>query len=143
MSLTARTLQSLVIFRPLLSRKPLSQLRALLSASSEDLLRLTDCYAELAAAILEQGGALNEILFEQICGDENLYTEHLRSGKGDRALLEPLLARELAILSEAGDFDGWQTRLALGDPTLPVWHHAREDFHARYLFYLNQKAIAR
>ncbi len=140
MTLTARTLSSLAIFRDLLAEAPLSLLRALLATPADDLDALTDRYAELAAAILARGGNLTEILFDQICESKNPYTEHLLSGKGDPALLEPVLARELEILSEAADFDGWQLRLSLGDPTLPKWHHAREDLHAKYLdFQANKK----
>ncbi len=133
MALTARTLSGLVIFRKLLSKSPLAELRALLTTPTEDLDALTERYAELALAILTDGGDLTATLLRQVTEDENLYTDFLRSGRGDRALLDPLLARELAILSEAADFDGWQLRLTLGDASLPAWNHAREDFHAKYL----------
>ena len=133
MALTARRLSGLVIFRSLLSRSPLAELRTLLSTPTDDPDALTERYAELALAILSDGGNLTEILFRQISEDENLYTEYLRTGHGDASLLDPLLARELEILSEAADFDGWQLRLTLGDASLPAWNHVREDFHAKYI----------
>ena len=135
MALTARTLSGLVIFRKLLQGSPLAELRALLATPNEDLDALTERYAELALAILSDGGDLTAMLRRRVFEDENLYTEFLRSGRGDPLLLEPLLARELSILSEAADFDGWQLRLTLGDASLPAWHHAREDLYAKYIAY--------
>ena len=138
MALTARTLSGLVLFRGLLSRSPLAELRALLATPTDDLDALTERYAELSLAILSDGGDLTKTLLLQVCESENLYTEHLRTGRGDRALLEPLLARELLILSEAADYDGWQLRLTLGDASLPTWNHSRVDFYASYLAHIEK-----
>lgn len=131
MSITSRALGSLVIFRRLLSVSPLKELSDLLS-SGEDADLLSSRYAELAAVIYREGGDLTKILFNAICESENLYTDYLLRGTGDPALLLPLLGRELAILSEAGDYDGGDVRQRLGDGSLAVWHHHAADFPSLY-----------
>ena len=142
MTISLRKLSSLVIFRPLLSLSPLRELTALLSAPEDDLDLVSVRYAELALAILGAGGNLSEILFAEILREENLYTDYLFKRKTDTALIAPLLRRELDILSLAADFDGWEYRRLLSDPTLAVWHHGSEDFYAKYAEHIERLSSA-
>ncbi len=133
MQIRSRELKSLVIFRPLLAVPPLAELVALLDADRTELDALSARYADFAYAVYAAGGDLADAVLSAVTESENFYTEHLLSGKGDGARLEALLRRELDILARVADFDGWELRTALADPSLPTWGHRPLDLGALYL----------
>jgi len=130
MSVIQTSLKSLVIFRSLLKNPTVEAFLAVdeAKAPTEQL----SAYCEFAARVLANGGNFSRILFDAMCEDENIYTRYRVTGAGEADLLEPLLTRELELLSRLADEDGAAWRRTLGDPTLAKWHTEPLDIPALY-----------
>ncbi len=126
-----RDLNSLVIFRHILNAEPLHRLNALLTCPA-DPDALSSAYADFAFALLQESGSFSQYLLQLVLEDENIYTRYKTTGHGDGEILEPLLDRELRLLSAIATFDGSAQRAAIGDPTLVVWKTEEIDFIGIY-----------
>lgn len=127
-----RDLNSLVIFRHILQAAPMHNLLKLLSCPQDNPDALCGAYADFAAELLAENCNFSQYLLRLVLEDENIYTRYKTTGEGDSAVLDPLLTRELNLLSRAAVFDGSEQRAVLGDPTLAAWQTETLDFNAIY-----------
>ena len=128
----ARKLHSLVIFRNILEDETVKKLLALFDCDETNKNLLTDRYCDFAESLLRHGGNLTRYFLSLILEDENIYTRYRITGKGDGELLEPLLERELLVLSKLSTFEGEQVRTFTGDSTLAKWKTEDIDFSEIY-----------
>ena len=126
-----RDLNSLVIFRHILQAEPMQRLNALLTCP-EDPDTLGNAYADFVYALLQENGDFSQYLLQLVLEDENIYTRYKTTGHGDGEILEPLLDRELRLLSSIAAFDGSAQRESIGDPSLAVWKTQPIDFVSVY-----------
>ncbi len=127
-----RDLNSLVIFRHILQAAPMQNLLKLLACPQDNADALCGAYADFAAELLAEDCNFSRYLLRLVLEDENIYTRYKTTGEGDAQVLDPLLNRELNLLSRAAAFDGSTQRAALGDPTLAAWQTEPLDFYKIY-----------
>lgn len=109
-----RDLNSLVIFRHILQAAPMQNLLKLLACPQDNADALCGAYADFAAELLAEDCNFSRYLLRLVLEDENIYTRYKTTGEGDAQVLDPLLNRELNLLSRAAAFDGSTHRAALG-----------------------------
>ena len=126
-----RDLNSLVIFRHILQAEPMQRLNTLLTCP-EDPDTLGNAYADFVYALLQENGDFSQYLLQLVLEDENIYTRYKTTGHGDGEILEPLLDRELRLLSSIAAFDGSAQRESIGDPSLAAWKTQPIDFVSVY-----------
>ncbi len=134
----SRKLHSLVIFRNLLKQEPIAKLLNLFDCDETDKNDITDKYCEFASSILSVGGNLTKYMLNLVLEDENVYTKYKVTGSGDPELLEPLLKRELEVISYLAAYDGEALREFTKDDTLAHWKTQNIDFYSVYLERMNE-----
>ena len=132
METLSKKLHSLVIFRNLLTRRPVKELVDLLDTDRKNTGEMISAYAAFVNALYECTSDLGTAIEKLICEDENLYTRYLVEGCGEKDLLEYELKRELNILNEVSKFDGYAERNSIGDNSLPRWKNSICDYTRSY-----------
>lgn len=132
-------LGSLIIFRNLLSDKTVGLFTRLQKKLEGGCYReeLIDSYCSFTSSLFASHHSFGAHIYELMLADENIYTEYKLTGKGDGAVLEALLARELAILSDAAKINGSECRDRIGDASLPLWGEYTDDLSAGYREYIS------
>ncbi|WP_298067734.1 ATP-binding protein [uncultured Mailhella sp.] len=126
-------LNSLVIFRRILSDPVLVKLQRLLSASPAETAACIDAYCDFAAELFAHTDDFSAYLLKLVLEDENIYILRRCSPGAASPVLEECLTHELAALQELSLFDGKDIREALAfDGFLPRWNTSAQDFARAY-----------
>ncbi|MCM1023309.1 MAG: ATP-binding protein [Prevotella sp.] len=90
----AQKLQSLAVFRGILSEKTVSNLLRFLTCPS------ADSYGGFVSGLYEQGDSLTDFLIEAVCEDENPYIRRISERREVPAEIDAAARRELRFLQE-------------------------------------------
>ena len=126
-------LNSLVIFRKLLTNDVMLPLRALLDTESMDPMIQLRQYTEFISRLYARSMNLTEFIFRLICEDDNFYVRTAASGKEMDEMLEACLQNELAILQRLARLRPHELQKEVSYyGVLPEWKTSDLDFGAEY-----------
>ena len=92
------SLNSLVVFRKLMTQEVILPLRGLLDTETMDPVIQLRLYTEFVSRLYTQSMNLTEYIFRLICEDENFYITAMARGEEIDPLLDACVENELAIL---------------------------------------------
>ena len=125
-------LDSLIIFRNLLSLPVVKSLIRLVDTDKENDDALVSAYSEFMYTMLSEDTNLSGYLFRAVIEDENIYTSYRLSGRKRDDLYENMLDRELCILTEVSSYDGSDIRKIPILSDMPAWRTEKIDFVSLY-----------
>ncbi|MBR4200752.1 MAG: DUF815 domain-containing protein [Oscillospiraceae bacterium] len=126
-------LNSLVIFRKLLTNDVMLPLRALLDTDSMDPMIQLRQYTEFISRLYARSTNLTEFIFRLICEDDNFYVRAAASGEEIDEMLEACLQNELAILQRLARIRPHELQKEVSYyGVLPEWKTSDLDFGAEY-----------
>lgn len=126
-------LNSLVIFRKLLTHDVMLPLRALLDTESMDPMIQLRQYTEFIARLYARSTNLTEYVFQLICEDDNFYVRAIAAGNEPDEMLDACLQNELAILQRLARIRPHELQKEVSYyGVLPEWKTSDLDFGAEY-----------
>ncbi|MBQ7357830.1 MAG: hypothetical protein IJW65_03760, partial [Clostridia bacterium] len=105
-----KKLGSLVIFRNIIKLPVIQSLIRLDETDKADATALIYTYGDFLATLMREGTDLSKYLLCAVLEDENIYTAYRISNKGEDALYEDMLDRELAIITQISKYDDADVR---------------------------------
>ncbi len=127
-------LQSLVIFRNLLSDGVVQLLLSLLDTENAPLWERVSRYGAFASALLQKTENFSDYLWGLIVYDPNFYIAAWARGERTSPALKECLQKELQLLQELSQLSAGTVQAALGyDGYLPEWRNRPADFPADYM----------
>lgn len=126
-------LNSLVIFRKLLTHDVILPLRALLDTESMDPMIQLRQYTEFISRLYARSTNLSDYIFRLICEDDNFYVRAVAGGGEIDAMLEACVQNELAILQRLARIRPHELQKEVSYyGVLPEWNTSDLDFGAEY-----------
>ncbi|MCR4759316.1 MAG: ATP-binding protein [Oscillospiraceae bacterium] len=127
------SLNSLVVFRKLLTHEVILPLRALLDTESMDPMIQLRQYTEFISRLYARSTNLTEYIFRLICEDENFYVKAVARGEQVDEMLEACVQNELAILQRLARIRPHELQKEVSYyGVLPEWKTSDLDFGAEY-----------
>ena len=123
------SLNSLVVFRKLLTHEVILPLRALLDTDSMDPMIQLRQYTEFISRLYARSTNLTEYVFQLICEDDNFYVKAVAAGEKIDPEIVSTVKNELNALNEIGQISSAEIRQMVldADPSggrgilLPKW----------------------
>ncbi len=126
-------LNSLVIFRKLLTHDVILPLRALLDTESMDPMIQLRQYTEFISRLYARSTNLTEYIFQLICEDDNFYIRAVAQGEEIDEMLHACVQNELAILQRLARIRPHELQKEVSYyGVLPEWKTSDLDFGAEY-----------
>ena len=127
------SLNSLVVFRKLLTHEVILPLRALLDTESMDPMIQLRQYTEFISRLYARSTNLTEYIFRLICEDDNFYVRAVAQGEQVDEMLEACVQNELAILQRLARIRPHELQKEVSYyGVLPEWKTSDIDFGAEY-----------
>ncbi|HAG14066.1 MAG TPA: hypothetical protein DCG49_09425 [Ruminococcus sp.] len=127
------SLNSLVVFRKLLTHEVILPLRALLDTESMDPMIQLRQYTEFISRLYARSTNLTEYVFRLICEDDNFYVRAVASGAEVDPMLEACVQNELAILQRLARIRPHELQKEVSYyGVLPEWKTSDLDFGAEF-----------
>ena len=127
------SLNSLVVFRKLLTHEVILPLRALLDTESMDPMIQLRQYTEFITRLYARSTNLTEYIFQLICEDDNFYVRAVARGEQVDEMLEACVQNELAILQRLARIRPHELQKEVSYyGVLPEWKTSDLDFGAEY-----------
>ncbi|MCQ2417893.1 MAG: ATP-binding protein [Oscillospiraceae bacterium] len=127
------SLNSLVIFRKLLTHEVILPLRALLDTEAMDPIIQLRQYTEFVSRLYSRNVNLTEYIFQLICLDDNYYVKAVAAGEEIDPMLEASVQNELAILQRLSRLRPHELQKEVSYyGILPEWKTSDIDFGAEY-----------
>ena len=127
------SLNSLVVFRKLLTHEVILPLRALLDTEAMDPMIQLRQYTEFISRLYARSTNLTEYIFQLICEDDNFYVRAVAQGEQVDEMLEACVQNELAILQRLARIRPQELQKEVSYyGVLPEWKTADIDFGAEY-----------
>lgn len=127
------SLNSLVVFRKLLTHEVILPLRALLDTESMDPMIQLRQYTEFISRLYARSTNLTEYIFRLICEDENFYVKAVARGEQVDEMLAACVQNELAILQRLARIRPHELQKEVSYyGVLPEWKTSDLDFGAEY-----------
>lgn len=132
-------LNSLVVFRKLLTNEVILPLRALLDTESMDPMIQLRQYTEFITRLYARSMNLTEFIFQLICEDDNFYVRAVARGEEVEEMLTACVQNELAILQRLARIRPYELQKEVSYyGILPEWKNSDLDFGAEYHARLRQ-----
>lgn len=129
----ALALDSLVIFRKLLTDEVLVSLRRLLEPEATDPDTRSGLYAEFVSVLCQKHTNLTEYVLRLVLEDENFYIVRAAKGLPMTETMDACLKNELFMLQQIAQLDPMMLRKAVSyHGILPEWETSETDFSAAY-----------
>ena len=126
-------LNSLVVFRRLLTNEVVLPLRGLLDTETMDPVIQLRKYTEFLSRLYVRSTNLSEYIFGLICEDDNFYVRAKAAGKEVSDVLDACVQNELAILQRLARLRPYELQKEISYyGILPEWDTAEIDFGAAY-----------
>ncbi|MBR5363639.1 MAG: DUF815 domain-containing protein [Oscillospiraceae bacterium] len=126
-------LNSLVVFRKLLTNEVILPLRALLDTETMDPMIQLRQYTEFITRLYARSMNLTEYIFQLICEDDNFYVRAAARGDAVDEMLQACVQNELAILQRLARIRPHELQKEVSYyGILPEWKNADLDFGAEY-----------
>ena len=127
------SLNSLVVFRKLLTHEVILPLRALLDTEAMDPMIQLRQYTECISRLYARSTNLTEYIFRLICEDDNFYVRAVARGEQVDEMLEACVQNELAILQRLARIRPHELQKEVSYyGVLPEWKTSDLDFGAEY-----------
>lgn len=127
------SLNSLVVFRKLLTHDVILPLRALLDTDAMDPIIQLRQYTEFISRLYARSTNLTEYIFQLICEDENFYVKAAANGEEIDEMLTACVQNELAILQRLARIRPHELQKEVSYyGVLPEWKTSDIDFGAEY-----------
>ena len=127
------SLNSLVVFRKLLTHEVILPLRALLDTEAMDPMIQLRQYTEFISRLYARSTNLTEYIFRLICEDDNFYVRAVARGEQVDEMLEACVQNELAILQRLARIRPHELQKEVSYyGVLPEWKTSDLDFGAEY-----------
>ena len=127
------SLNSLVIFRKLLTHDVILPLRALLDTESMDPIIQLRQYTEFITRLYARSTNLTEYVFRLVCEDDNFYVRAVANGEAVDPMLEACVQNELAILQRMARLRPHELQKEVSYyGVLPEWKTSDLDFGAEF-----------
>ena len=127
------SLNSLVVFRKLLTHEVILPLRALLDTEAMDPMIQLRQYTEFISRLYARSTNLTEYIFRLICEDDNFYVRAVSRGEQVDEMLEACVQNELAILQRLARIRPHELQKEVSYyGVLPEWKTSDLDFGAEY-----------
>lgn len=127
------SLNSLVVFRKLLTHDVILPLRALLDTEAMDPMIQLRKYTEFISRLYARSTNLTEYIFRLICEDENFYVKAVATGAEIDDMLHACVQNELAILQRLARIRPHELQKEVSYyGVLPEWNTSDIDFGAEY-----------
>lgn len=127
------SLNSLVVFRKLLTHDVILPLRALLDTDAMDPIIQLRQYTEFISRLYARSTNLTEYIFQLICEDENFYVKAAAHGEEIDEMLTACVQNELAILQRLARIRPHELQKEVSYyGVLPEWKTSEIDFGAEY-----------
>lgn len=127
------SLNSLVVFRKLLTHEVILPLRALLDTEAMDPMIQLRQYTEFISRLYARSTNLTEYIFQLICEDDNFYVRAVARGEQVDEMLEACVQNELAILQRLARIRPQELQKEVSYyGVLPEWKTSNLDFGAEY-----------
>ena len=128
------SLNSLVVFRKLMTQEVILPLRGLLDTETMDPVIQLRLYTEFVSRLYMQSMNLTEYIFRLICEDENFYIKAKASGQEVDPLLDACVENELAILQRLARLKPHELQREVSYyGVLPEWKTSDIDFFESYM----------
>ncbi len=132
-------LNSLVVFRKLLTHEVILPLRALLDTESMDPMIQLRQYTEFITRLYARSTNLTDYVFQLICEDDNFYVRAVARGEEIDEMLHACVQNELAILQRLARIRPHELQKEVSYyGILPEWKNSDLDFGAEYHARLRQ-----
>lgn len=132
-------LNSLVVFRKLLTNDVMLPLRALLDTETMDPMIQLRQYTEFITRLYARSMNLTEYIFQLICEDDNFYVRAVARGDEIAEMLAACVQNELAILQRLARIRPHELQKEVSYyGVLPEWKNSDLDFGAEYHARLRQ-----
>ena len=132
-------LNSLVVFRRLLTNEVILPLRALLDTETMDPMIQLRQYTEFITRLYARSTNLTEYIFRLICEDDNFYVRAAARGDEIEEMLQACVQNELAILQRLARIRPHELLKEVSYyGILPEWKNSDLDFGAEYHVRLRQ-----
>ena len=132
-------LNSLVVFRRLLTNEVILPLRALLDTETMDPMIQLRQYTEFITRLYARSTNLTEYIFRLICEDDNFYVRAAARGDEIEEMLQACVQNELAILQRLARIRPHELLKEVSYyGILPEWKNSDLDFGAEYHARLRQ-----
>lgn len=126
-------LNSLVVFRKLLTNDVMLPLRALLDTETMDPMIQLRQYTEFITRLYARSMNLTEYIFQLICEDDNFYVRAVARGDEIAEMLAACVQNELAILQRLARIRPHELQKEVSYyGVLPEWKNSDIDFGAEY-----------
>jgi len=128
------SLNSLVVFRKLMTQEVILPLRGLLDTETMDPVIQLRLYTEFVSRLYTQSMNLTEYIFRLICEDENFYIKAKASGEEVDPLLDACVENELAILQRLARLKPHELQREVSYyGVLPEWKTSDINFFESYM----------
>ena len=128
------SLNSLVVFRRLMTQEVILPLRGLLDTETMDPVIQLRLYTEFISRLYTQSTNLTEYIFRLICEDENFYITAKARGEEVDPLLESCVENELAILQRLARLRPQELQREVSYyGVLPEWNISDINFYEAYM----------
>ncbi|MBQ8922828.1 MAG: DUF815 domain-containing protein [Oscillospiraceae bacterium] len=128
------SLNSLVVFRKLMTHEVILPLRGLLDTETMDPVIQLRLYTEFVSRLYTQSMNLTEYIFRLICEDENFYIKAKARGEEVDPLLDACVENELAILERLARLKPHELQKEVSYyGVLPEWKTAEINFFESYM----------
>lgn len=128
------SLNSLVVFRKLMTQEVILPLRGLLDTETMDPVIQLRLYTEFISRLYTQSTNLTEYIFRLICEDENFYITAKARGDEVDPLLESCVENELAILQRLARLRSHELQREVSYyGVLPEWKTSDINFYEAYM----------
>lgn len=126
-------LNSLVVFRKLLTNEVVLPLRALLDTETMDPIIQLRKYTEFLSRLYTHTNCLTDYIFQLICEDDNFYVRKRACGEEISDVLDACVVNELAILQRMARLRPYELQKEISYyGVLPEWTTSELDFGAEY-----------
>jgi Predicted ATPase (AAA+ superfamily) len=127
-------LETLVVFRAILSDPVLQALIEVIDKSSKTKTEHISAYAEFSHRLFENGGDLGLHIKKLVLSDENAYVKRCMKSEPIPGALSRCVERELAVLGDIAALDMRELALSLGcGDVLPAWESAPVSLACDYM----------
>lgn len=128
------SLNSLVVFRKLMTQEVILPLRGLLDTETMDPVIQLRLYTEFISRLYTKSTNLTEYIFQLICEDENFYIAAKAHGETVDPLLEACVENELAILQRLARLRPHELQREVSYyGVLPEWKISDIEFYPAYM----------